>query len=128
VSRGHLDQDDPHAVRILDLHLDQPPRLGNRLAHDRNTGGGQPDMLRADVPHLDPDHHRTPRRPVPVPGDLQQALSEKEHQPGIVRRPELPVHGQAQDIAVEPAAPIQAAWSQQDPAAQNVHAPFQHHT
>jgi hypothetical protein len=57
-----------------------------------------------------------------VPGDLEQARAEEEHHPGIVRRAELPVDGQAQHVAVEAAAAVQVAGPQQDPAAQNVHA------
>ena len=36
----------------------------------------------------------------------------EEHQPRIVRRAELPVDGQAQDGAVEAAAPVQVGWAQ----------------
>jgi len=35
---------------------------------------------------------------------------------------ELPVGGQAEQIAIEAAAAVQVAWPQQDPAAQNIHA------
>ncbi len=91
---GNLDQDDPDAVGILDLHLDQAPRLGYRIPHDRDSGRGQPDVLGVHV-RLDPDHHRVPGRVSRMPGDLEQPLAEEEHQPGIVRRAELPVDGQA---------------------------------
>jgi hypothetical protein len=47
--------------------------------------------------------------------------AEEEHHSRIVRRPRLPVDGQAQDIAVEAAAAVQVAGAQEDPAAQNVH-------
>ena len=59
---------------------------------------------------------------VRVPGDLEQPLAEEEHHPGIVGGTELPVDGQAQQVAVEAAAAVQVAGPQQDPAAQNVHA------
>ena len=63
-----------------------------------------------------------PGRAGRVPGDLEQPLAEEEHQPGIVRRAELPVDGQAEQVTVEAAAAVQVAGAQQDPAAQNVHA------
>jgi hypothetical protein len=46
----------------------------------------------------------------------------KNTTPGIVRRAELAVNGQAQYVAVEAAATVQVAGPHQDPAAQNVHA------
>jgi hypothetical protein len=57
-----------------------------------------------------------------VPGDLEQPLAEEEHQPGIVRRSELPVDGKAEQVTVEAAAAVQVAVAQEDPAAQYVHA------
>jgi len=119
---GDLDQDDPDAVGVLDVHLDQAPRLGCRFPRDRDPGRGQPGVLGVNVADLDPDHHRTAGRPGRVAGDLEQSLAEEEHQPGIVRRAELPVDGQAEQVAVEAAAAVQVAGAQQDPAAQNVHA------
>ncbi len=118
----NLDQDDPDAVRILDPRLDQTPRLGYRIAHDRDSGRGQPGMLGVHIADLDPDHHRTAGRAGRGPGDLEQPLAEEEHQPGIVRRAELPADGQAEQVTVETAAAVQVAGAQQDPAAQNVHA------
>ena len=44
-----------------------------------------------------------------MPGDFEQGLAEKEHYPGIFLRPELPVDGQAQHVAVEATAPAQVA-------------------
>ena len=119
---GHLDQDNPDAVRILDLHFDQPPGLGNRLPHDRNAGGGQPGVLGADVPDLDPDHHRPAGRAVGMPGDLEEPGTEEEDYPGIPWRAELPVDGQAEQVTVEAPAAVQVAGAQPEPAAQNVHA------
>jgi len=60
-------------------------------------------VLGVEIPYLHPDHHRLPGRARPVPGDLKQAGAKEEHHPGIVRRAELPVDGQAQYIAVEAA-------------------------
>ena len=89
---------------------------------DRDSGRGQPGVLAADIPYLDPDHHRAPGRTGRVPGDLEESRAEEEHHAGIIRGTELPVDGQAQDVAVEAAAAVQVAGAQQDPAAQNVHA------
>ena len=118
----NLDQDDPDAVGVLDPHLDQAQGLRDWLPHDRNSGCGQPGVLSVNVPYLDPDHHRAPGRAGRVPGDLEQPLAEVEHQPGILRRPEFPVDGQAEQVTVETAATVQVAGAQQDAAAQNVHA------
>jgi hypothetical protein len=121
VTAGHLDQDDADAVGVLDPHLDQSPGLGHGFPDDGDAGCGQPRVLGVDIPHLDPDHHRPPGRTGRAPGDLEQSLAEEEHHPGILRRAELPVDGQAQHVAVEAAAPVQVAGPQQDPAAQNLH-------
>jgi hypothetical protein len=70
---GDLDQDDPDAIGVLDPHLDQPPALRCGLPDDRNSGRSQPGMLAADIPDLDPDHHRArqdrprARRPRGIP-------------------------------------------------------------
>jgi hypothetical protein len=122
-----LDQDDADAVGVLDPHLDQAPGFRHWLPHDRDSGRGQPGMLGADIADLDPDHHRAPGRAGRVPGDLKQSLAKVEHQPWIVRRAELPADGQAEQVTVEAAAAVQVAGAQQDPAAQNVQSPFQHH-
>jgi hypothetical protein len=79
-------------------------------------------VLAADIPYLNPDHHRAPSRTGRIPGDLEESRAEEEHYPGIIRGTELPVDGQAQDVAVEAAAAVQVAGAQEDPAAQNVHA------
>jgi hypothetical protein len=67
-----------------------------------------------------------PGRTGRVPGDLEESRAEEEHHPWIIRGTELPVDGQAQDVAVEAAA-VQVAGPQEDPAAQNVQPLFQHH-
>jgi hypothetical protein len=122
VTGRNLGQDDPDAVGVLDLHLGQAPGLRYWLPHNRDSGRGQPGVLGVNIADLDPDHHRAPGRAGRLPGDLEQSLAEEEHQPGIVRRPELPVDRQAQQVTVEAAAAVQVARAQQDPAAQNVHA------
>ena len=100
---GNLDQDDLDAIGVLDPHLDQAPWLGYGPPDDRNPGRGQPGVLGVDIPDLHPDHHRLPGRAGPVPRDLKQAGAKEEHHPGIVRRAELAVDGQAQYVAVEAA-------------------------
>jgi hypothetical protein len=119
---GNLDQDDPDAVGVLYPHLDQAPRLCCWLSDDRDSGGGEPNMLRVDISYLDPDHHRTPWRGGCMSGDLEETGAEKEHRTGIFRRAELSVDGQAHDVAVEATAAVQVAGAQENPAAQNVHA------
>ncbi len=63
-----------------------------------------------------------PGRAGTVPRDLEQSRAGEEHRAGIVGGTELPVDGQAQQVAVEAAAAVQVAWPQEDPAVQNVHA------
>ena len=116
----NLDQDDPDAVGVLDPHLGQTPGLRSRLPDNRDSSRSQPDMLGVNIPDLDPDQHRVPGRAGRVPGDLEQPLPEEKHQPGIIRRAELPAGGQAEQVTVEAAAAVQVAGAQQDPAAQNV--------
>jgi hypothetical protein len=70
---GYFDQDDPDAVGVLDLHLDQSQGLGRGCPDDRNAGRGQPGVLTADIPDLDPDQHRAPDRTGCVPGDLEES-------------------------------------------------------
>jgi hypothetical protein len=65
------------------------PGLGG-FQGDRYSDRGQPGVFRADIPHLDPDHHRAPGRP-----------------------------GQAEHVTVEPQAAIQVAGAQRDPAIPN---------
>jgi hypothetical protein len=59
-----------------------------------------------NIPDLDPGHHRAPRRSECVPGDLEQPMAEEEDHSGIVWKAELPVDGQAQQVAVEAATTV----------------------
>src|SRR5215472_774969 len=104
---------------MYETHPHQPQRVRHL---DGVAGRGQPGVLSADVPDLNPDHHRVPGRSGRMPGDLEQSRAEEEHHPGIVGRAELPVDGQAQYVAVEVVAAVQVAGPQEYPAAQNVHA------
>src|SRR5580704_4891689 len=117
----NLDEHDAQAVRVLDPHFGQPPGLHRGLAQDTNAGRSQPLVLGTNVPHLKPDHHRTSERSSAAAGDLEQSRAEEEHHPRILGRAELPVHRQAQYVAVETTAPARVGRPQQDPAAQNLH-------
>jgi hypothetical protein len=68
---------------------------------DRSSGRGQPGVFRADVPRLDPDHHRARGRPGRVPGHPGQSLAGEGDHPGMVCGAELPADGQAQHVTVE---------------------------
>ena len=57
---GNLDEDDPNAIGILDPHFNQPPGLRYWLPEDTDACRSQPTVLRVNIPHLDPDHHRGP--------------------------------------------------------------------
>jgi hypothetical protein len=118
---GNLDQDDLDDIGSW-IHISVNPRALLRAPDDGDSGRGQPGLPGVDIPHLNPDHHRVPGRAGRVPGYLEQARAKEEHHPGIVWRVELAEDGQAQDIAAEPAAAVQVAGPQQDPAAQNIHA------
>ena len=73
------------------IHISvRPQGSAGGLPDDRDSGRGQPGVLGADIPYLDPDHHRAPGRAVRVPGDLEQPLAEEEHHPGIVRGDRTP--------------------------------------
>src|ERR1700690_597456 len=79
-------------------------------------------MFSVDIPHLKPEHHRVTGGASRVPGNFQEPRAEKEDHPGLGRRAELPVDRQAQHIPVEMLAAAQVGRSQQDPAAQYLHA------
>ena len=80
---GNLDQDDADAVGVLDPHLDQAPRLCCGLPDDADSGRGQPGVLGADIPDLDPDHHRAPRRgSAACPETSSKAWPRKNTTPG----------------------------------------------
>jgi hypothetical protein len=57
-----------------------------------------------------------------VTGHFQKSRAEKEHHPALSRRSELPVGRQAQHVTVEVLASVQVGGSQQNAAAQYVHA------
>jgi hypothetical protein len=103
---GNLDQDDPDAIGVLDPHLAQSPGFCGRLPDNPYSGRRQPGVLGVNVPHLDPDHYRAPRRAGCASGDLEESRAEEEHHAGIFRGTELPVDGQAEYVAVEATAPI----------------------
>ena len=66
------------------IHISvKAPGLNCRAPDDGDCGRGQPGVLGADIPYLDPDHDRVPGRAGRVPGDLEQPLAEEEHQPGM---------------------------------------------
>ena len=94
----NLDQDDPDAVGVIDPHLGQAQGFCYWRSDNRDPSCGQPGVLGVDIPDLDPDHHRVPGAGR-VPEYLEQPLAEEKHQPGIVRRAELPVDGQAPSSA-----------------------------
>jgi len=56
-----------------------------------------------------------------LPGDLQEAAAEEEHQPGIDRVAELAIHRKPEQVPIEPARTIQLDRAQQDTAGEYVH-------
>jgi hypothetical protein len=49
---GDFNENDPHAVGVLDRHLDQSPGLGRGPSQNTNAGRSQPLFLSANVPDL----------------------------------------------------------------------------
>ena len=121
---GNFDEDDADAVRVLDPHFGQSPGFRCGPSEDMSSCRSQAVVLYVNIAYLEPDHHRAPGRAGRVAGDLEQSRAEEEHQPWICGRAELPVDRQAQYVAIETMAAAQVGGAQQDPAAQNVHAPI----
>jgi len=59
-----------------------------------------------------------------VAADLEQAVADVEHHARCVRVAELPIDGEAERVAIEPLTAKQVSGLQNDPAAENVHAPI----
>jgi hypothetical protein len=108
VTGRNLGQDDPDAVGVLDVHLDQAPGFRSWLPHNRDSVRGQPGMLAMNIADLDPDHHRGPG-PAACPATSSCPWSGKNTSPGSSGRAELPANRQAQQVTVEAAAAVQVA-------------------
>jgi hypothetical protein len=121
---GNFDEDDADAVGVLDPHFGQSPGFRCGPSEDTSSCRSQPVVLCVNIANLEPDHHRAPGRAGRVAGDLEQSRAEEEHQPWICGRAELPVDRQAQYVAIETMAAAQVGGAQQDPTAQNLHAPI----
>ena len=119
---GNLDQDDSHAVRILDPHLHRPPGLRLRSTHHRHARGQQPPMLRFHVTHLNPQRQAVPRCMGRPPTDLQEAAAEKEHQARVIRIAKLSIDRQPQRVSVETSATLRRGRTQQNATTQYLHA------
>src|SRR3954471_8306871 len=100
VIRRHLHQHDAHPVRVLDPRLDETPRLLAGGPQDRHARRRQPGLLGGDVAHLEPEGEPA-RGLLGLAGDLEQAAAQEVDGAGVLRRAELPVHGQAEHAAVE---------------------------
>jgi hypothetical protein len=96
--------------------------LAPALACTTRTPAAARLVLGADIPDLQPDHHRGPGGPGACPETSSSPWPMKEHGSGIVHRPEpeLAVDRQVQYIAVETPAPVQVGRAQQDTAAENL--------
>jgi hypothetical protein len=76
------------------------------------------------VTDLQPDPKRSGWLVVECAGYLKQSLAEEEDQPWILRRPELAIDRESEDVPVETAAALWVGWAQQDTAAEYLHAPI----
>ena len=115
-----LDQDNPDGPRDPQPTSRSGPRAPPPTLANRDSGCGQPGVLGVNIADLDPDHYRATGRAAACPDTSSSPWPRKEHHSGIIRRAELPVDGEAQQVTVETAAVVQVAGAQQDPAAQNV--------
>lgn len=78
-------------------------------------------MFSAYITNLQPDPKRAWRLGWGHSGDLEQALPKEEDQARVVRRPELAVDRETEDVAVEAAAAFRVGRAQEYSAAQHVH-------
>jgi hypothetical protein len=101
-----LDEHDRYAVRIFDPHLDQPPRLRPGFTGDVHSRRHEALVLGSYVPDLQPDPKRSGRLAVGCTGYLQQSLAQEEDQSWILRRPELAIDREPEDVPVEAAAAL----------------------
>src|SRR3954451_23824238 len=74
-----LDEHDTYAVRILDPHLDQPPRLWPGFTRDLHSRRHETLVLGSYVTDLQPDPKRSGWLTVGCTGYLQQSLAQEEH-------------------------------------------------
>jgi hypothetical protein len=106
---GDLDENDRYAVRVLNPHLDQSPRLGPRFSYHPGACRREPLMLGVDVSDLQPEHDGLSGRAGTYAGYLQEARAEKEHDARIVCGTKLPVYCQAEHVTIEATALIRIA-------------------
>jgi hypothetical protein len=97
---GHLHHGNPHAVGIFDPHLDESPGLPSGRPGDRHTDGGQPLVFTGDIPHLKP-YFEPHGWLLGMTRDLEQAVAQEVDDAATLRWAELPIDGQAEDVAVE---------------------------
>jgi hypothetical protein len=107
VIAGDLDEHDTYAVRILDPHLDQPPRLWPGFTRDLHSRRHETFVLGPDVTDLQPDPKRSGWLVVGCTGYLEQSLAEEEDQPWILRRPELAIDRESKNVPVETATALE---------------------
>ena len=114
---------DPEANAGVGAMSTTPPGLQPWPAQHGYAGVGEPRLLRGEVAHLDPDRQALrDQRFLGVPGDLEEAATEEEHRARAVGRPELAVDREAEGVPVEAAAAFGVRRSQDDAAAEDVHA------
>jgi DNA-nicking Smr family endonuclease len=119
-----LDENDAHAVRIRDPHLQQSPRLPLRGPHDVNTFRLKALVLGPEVPDLHPEGEIARRRRVAGSGNLEKAAAEEEDEPRIVGWAELAVDSETERVPIETSTAIPVSRSQQDTATEDFHTPI----
>ena len=106
VIRRDLDEYDAYAVRILDPHLDKPPRLRLGFTRDLHFRRHETFVLGPYVADLQPDPKRSGRLVVGSAGYLKQSLAKEEDQPWILRWPELTADRESKNVPVETATEL----------------------
>jgi hypothetical protein len=101
-----LYEHDTHAVRVLDPHLDQPPRLSPGFTRNRHCRRHKTFVLGPYITDLQPDPKRSARLVVGCTGYLEKSLAKEEDQPRILGRPELAVDRESEDVPVETATAL----------------------
>jgi hypothetical protein len=106
-----LDEHDTYTVRILDPHLDQAPRLRPGVTRDLHSRRHEAFVLGSYVTDLQPDPKRSGWLVVGCTGYLKQSLAKVEDQSWLLRRPELAIDRESEDVTVETATALRVERS-----------------
>ena len=119
---GNLDEDDwtPSGSSI---HISVNPHGSAGVLGGTDASRGQPLILGVNIADLQPDHHERPEGRPACPETSSNPGPRKNTSPGW-RAGRTPGRSPGPAAPIEMAAPTQVGGPQQDPAAQDVHAPI----